>query len=84
MIFKKIKCSIKKEILSLSKILKRNLANVMTTKTFHSENLIVEENSVKEITETVLEMEERINNKKALKILFYNPNFGKFYTETIL
>ena len=55
----------KNEILSLSEILKRNLTNVITTKTLNSGSLTIEENSISEITETVLEMEERINNQKS-------------------
>ena len=47
----------------------------MTTKTFHSENLIVEENSIKEITETVLEMEERINNRNSSHNTFLQSKF---------
>ena len=81
-IFKKIKCSINKEILSLSKILKRNLANVMKTETFHSQNLIIEENSDREITETVLEMEERINNKKSSHNTFLQSKFWEILHES--
>ena len=47
----------------------------MKTETFNSQNLIIEENSDREITEIVLEMEERINNKKSSHNTFLQSKF---------
>ena len=69
-IFKRIKSTQTNKLLSFSEIRKKNLTNIMSKKILDAKKLVLEENSSDEITETVIEMHERLNNTN--KSEYYN------------
>jgi putative glycosyltransferase (TIGR04372 family) len=79
-IFKRIKSTKTNKILSFSEIKKNNLTNIMSKKTLDAKKLVLEENSSEEITETVIEMHEKMNNSNK----YENYNSQKKFWQNLL